>query len=120
MAIVASVSLVKIGAPGTRVDALEELDEEGWELRAPHWLARTGAMWERMVQVKMTGGYADDAAPSDVLFAIRTQLDYARQITAGEKLTTVSIGLQGATTAFRTAEHHPIFAATVRRYRRTC
>lgn len=113
---VTAITEVKVG---TTLSDLAVKDPAEYTLSG-HWLVRYSGIWEPLVRVVMNGGYADDAAPADVLFALQTQIEYARQMTAGEKLTHTSVALNGATTAFRQGARHPIYDATVLRRRRLC
>lgn len=90
----------------------------GWVLAAPRTLVRIARYWEPAVRVTYTAGYADDAAPADVLAALTTQAKFMRVRMSTSLLGTRSQNFEGGAGVFEKADLHPFFEAQAKRYRR--
>lgn len=77
--------------------------------------------WPEFVRVKYTGGYADGAAPADMLRALLIQAKFMRVRMADEAMIVSkkqSFGAYSGTGEYEEGTLHPFFRMQVDRYRR--
>lgn len=78
------------------------------------------AAWLKYVKIDYTGGYADDAAPPDVLLALALEVrrSMARNQDSRVVLDSQLISDNGTTKYLDLAQRHPAFLRAVNRYKR--
>ncbi len=95
----------------------ETLTTDDFVLLTPRELVRARAgSWSPFVKVTYSGGYADDAAPDDVLRAIAVQVAFDAKRNDDFRIVTSSQNFEGGAGVFLDSRAHPMFTAAARRH----
>lgn len=112
----------------TELSLVEETDpsDTDWEeltvdedfRTAGKYLQRIGRPWRRLVRVTCTGGYTDEDAPRDIVYAMGVQVQFQLARHGSERVHVSSQNFEGGAGVFLVPDIHPAFAAAARRYGR--
>lgn len=114
---VSAVTLVEERAAGSSTwDAVDSTD---YAVQAPDRLVRLTSVWGPEVRVTYSGGYADDAAPADVLMALVSQMRFQGARLGQDRIAVRGQTVQGGGATFlEDGFLAPFFRKLAARYRR--